>query len=184
MLLALFGLSAYAGSSPWAIAIFAGLLGAGFGLVKTPLAATISRLVSGQMLASALSMNSMLFFLGGSFGTAVVVALASSGGLAGGSLNPLHSGEATGFSDGFLLLMIPVLAAMALPSALPAMTRPERAEDKAATADEAPLVFQPVQQWTPDYAVPWHPECAEMASAGNGFAGAFAVESEDPVSTP
>ena len=101
MLIALFGLSVYAESSPWTIAIFSGLLGAGFGFVNTPLAATISRLVSGEILASALSMNSMLFFLGGSFGTAVLMALVTSNGPDGASLNPLHTGAANGFSDGF-----------------------------------------------------------------------------------
>lgn len=72
------------------------------------------------MLATALSMNSMLFFLGGSNGTAVLLATAPSGGLAEGSLNPLHSGQASGFGGGFISLIIPVLAAMALSSALPA----------------------------------------------------------------
>ena len=66
MLLAVLGLSTYAGSSIWVIAIFAGILGAGFGLVNTPLAASVSRVVRTQMLASALSINSILFFLGGS----------------------------------------------------------------------------------------------------------------------
>ncbi|MCH8893352.1 MAG: hypothetical protein IIB32_07600 [Chloroflexi bacterium] len=49
--------------------------------------------------------------------------MATSDGLADGSLDPLHSGPASGFSDGFLLLMIPVLAAMALSLALPAISR-------------------------------------------------------------
>ena len=168
MLLALFGLSAYAGSSPWVIAVFAGLMGAGFGFVNTPLAATISRLVDGEMLATALSMNSMLFFLGGSIGTALLLAMATSGGLADASLNPLHSGLANGFSDGFLMLMIPVLVAMTLSLALPGITKPEHVEDGAATPDEAPFDPQPVQKWIPNCSVPWHPECEEMATAVQG----------------
>lgn len=177
MLLALFGLSSYAGSSPWAIAGFVGLLGGGFGLVNTPLAATISRLVSGEMLAAALSMNSMLFFLGGSFGTAVVMALASSNGLAEGSLNPLHSGQADGFSDGFLLLMIPVLAAMVLSLALPALTRPRYSEGEVPISDETLVEIQAVRQWTPNCSVPWHPECVEMAATGQ-VSSAVAVEAK------
>jgi DHA2 family metal-tetracycline-proton antiporter-like MFS transporter len=161
MLVALFGLSAYSGSSPWAIAGFAGLLGAGFGFVNTPLAATISRLVSGQMLASALSMNSMLFFLGGSFGTAIFMALVSSSGLADGSLNPVHSGFGNGFSDGFLLLMIPVLLAMGLSLALPAISKPETSSQD----EEPPLEVRLINRWTPDCSVPWHPECVEMLPA-------------------
>ncbi|MCH6581000.1 MAG: M24 family metallopeptidase, partial [Nitrospinae bacterium] len=78
MLLAIVGLSTYAGSPVWVVAVFTGILGAGFGLINTPLAATISRIVSGPMLASALSINSMLFFLGGSFGTAVLMAVMTS----------------------------------------------------------------------------------------------------------
>ena len=175
MLLALLGLSAFAGSSPWAIAGFAGLLGAGFGLVNTPLAATISRVVSGEMLAVALSMNSMLFFVGGSFGTAAVMALVTTGGIADGSLNPLHSGSANGFSDGFLLLMVPVLLAMALSMALPAMRRLEHSDEEAAAADAAPVMLQDVRGWTPNCSVPWHPECAEMATESRGTGNLAAV---------
>ena len=167
MLLALIGLSASSGSSPWTIAVFAGLMGAGFGFVNTPLAATISRLVSGEMLATALSMNSMLFFLGGSIGTAVLLAMATSSGLADGSMNPLHSGTSAGFSDGFLLLMAPVLAAMALSLALPAVARISE-EEKLEMPYEAPEVVRPVLRWTPTCSVPWHPECVEAVAADRG----------------
>ena len=157
MLLAMFGLPASSGSSPWAIAAFSGLMGAGFGFVNTPLAATISRLVSGEMLAAALSMNSMLFFLGGSIGTAVLFAVSTSSGLADGSLNPLHSGSSNGFSDGFLLLMIPVLIAAALSMAMPAVHKQEITQE-AEPQPQVPLI----NRWTPDCSVPWHPECVEM----------------------
>ena len=173
MLLALLGLSAYSGSSPWAIAAFAGLMGAGFGFVNTPLAATISRLVSGEMLATALSMNSMLFFLGGSIGTAVLFAFSTSSGLVDGSLNPLHSGLAAGFSDGFLLLMIPVLIALGLSLALPAVSSREISEEeKITTPDETIAEAVPVQRWVPNCSVPWHPECVET------IATAVAVEGD------
>ena len=62
MLLAVLGLSTYTGSSVWLIAAFTGIMGAGFGLVNTPLAATVSRIVRSEVLASALSINSMLSF--------------------------------------------------------------------------------------------------------------------------
>jgi hypothetical protein len=132
-------------------------MGAGFGFVNTPLAATISRLVSGEMLAAALSMNSMLFFLGGSIGTAVLFAVSTSSGLADGSLNPLHSGSSNGFSDGFLLLMIPVLIAAALSMAMPAVHKQEITQE-AEPQPQVPLI----NRWTPDCSVPWHPECVEM----------------------
>ena len=166
MLVALFGLSAYSGSSPWIIAIFAGLMGAGFGFVNTPLAATISRLVSGEMLASALSMNSMLFFLGGSIGTALLFAFSTTSGLADGSLNPLHSGLAAGFSDGFLLLMIPVVIALGFSLALPAVSSREISEEEKITMPgETIAEAVPVQRWIPNCSVPWHPECVETIPA-------------------
>ena len=157
MLLAMFGLPASSGSSPWAIAAFSGLMGAGFGFVNTPLAATISRLVSGEMLAAALSMNSMLFFLGGSIRTAVLFAVSTSSGLADGSLNPLHSGSSNGFSDGLLLLMIPVLIAAALSMAMPAVHKQEITQE-AEPQPQVPLI----NRWTPDCSAPWHPDCVEM----------------------
>ena len=90
MLLAVLGLSTYAGSSVWLIATFVGILGAGYGLVNTPLAATVSRIVRSQVLASALSINSMLFFLGGSLGAATVMAVVTSREEADASLlNPV-----------------------------------------------------------------------------------------------
>lgn len=140
---------------------FAGLLGAGFGFVKTPLEATISRLVSGQMLASALSMNSMLFFLRGSFGTAIFMALASSSGLADGSLNPVNSGLGNGFNDGFLFLTIPVLLAMGLSLALPATSKLGTSSQNDRPLPEVHLR----NRWTSDCSVPWHPECVKMLPA-------------------
>jgi len=108
----------------------------------------------------------MLFFLGGSIGNAVLLAMATSSGLAEGSLNPLHSGQASGFGDGFILLIIPVLAAMALSLALPALTSSERAEEnEAEELEEASAEIQPVRRWIPNCSVPWHPECIEMATA-------------------
>ena len=162
MLLAVFGLSAYVGSSIWVIATFAGILGAGFGLVNTPLAATISRIVRGQMLASALSINSTLFFLGGSFGTAMVMAVATSRGVDGASpLNPLHSGAGAGFSDAFLLLAIPVVLAMALSLvALPAAARPAVAGRDDGVLPEPSTT----RGWVANCSVPWMPECQEATA--------------------
>ena len=163
MLLAVLGLSSYPTSSLWVIATFGGLLGAGFGMINTPLAATVSRIVRGQMLASALSINSMLFFLGASFGTAVFMALADPGrGASLTALNPLHSGAAAGFSDGFLVLAVPVLAALGLSLVLP---RPE-AKTEVAEPEAAPTVARVDRNWTPTCSVPWHPECEEFADYG------------------
>lgn len=163
MLLAVLGLSTYTGSSVWAIAAFAGILGAGFALVNTPLAATIAGIVRGQVLASALSINSMFFFLGGSLGTAVLLAVATSRGGGGSSpLNPLHSGVGTGFSDAFLLFSIPIIITMVLSLALP------RAAKLAVDTERIPVQPEPpgARNWVPNCSVPWAPECEEMATHG------------------
>ena len=62
----------------------------------------------------------MLFFLGGSVGTALLIAVVTlRGGSDVGAFNPLHFGEGAGFSDAFLLLALPVIVVMALSQALP-----------------------------------------------------------------
>ena len=163
VLLAVLGLSSYSGSSVWVIATFAGLLGAGTGLVNTPLAATVTRIVPGRLLASAFSINSMSFFVGGGFGTAAlmaVVTLRTEGGLS--ALNPLHSGTAAAYSDAFLLLVIPAVVIVLLSMALPSGA--ERA------VEERPAVPQPEpsvsRNWVPNCSVPWAPECEEIATYG------------------
>ena len=164
MLLAVLGLSTNAGSSVWVIATFTGILGAGFGLVNTPLAATISRIVRPQMLASAMSINSMLFFLGGSLGTAMLISIVTSQGGAGESLlNPLHSGAGSGFSDAFLLLAIPVILVMALSLSLPGATKPAVAEGTVSVQPEP----QATTNWVADCSMPWMPGCKEAVAEGN-----------------
>ena len=163
MLLAVLGLSTNAGASVWVIAIFTGILGAGFGLVNTPLAATISRIVRPQMLASAMSINSMLFFLGGSLGTAMLISIVTSQGGAGESLlNPLHSGAGSGFSDAFLLLAIPVILVMALSLSLPGATKPAVAEGTVSVQPEP----QATTNWVADCSMPWMPGCKEAVAEG------------------
>ena len=157
MLLAVLGLSTYAGSSVWVIATFASVLGAGFGLVNTPLAATVSRIVRIQMLASAMSINSMLFFLGGSLGTAMLIAVVTSqGGDGGSAFNPVHFGEGADFSNAFLLLSLPVVAVMGLSLALP------RAQPRTVPVQPEPPAMR---NWVANCSMPWMPECAEMSAA-------------------
>ncbi len=165
MLLAVLGLSTYAGASVWGVAACAGLLGAGFGLTNTPLAAMISSAMRGPLLASALSINSMLFFLGGSFGATTLIAAAGirSSPLSN-PLNPFYTGAAPGFSDGFLILALPVIAALVLSLIIfrpvhPAVEMPAaNASQPAAKGGETP-------GWTPDCSVPWMPQCAEYLDA-------------------
>ena len=149
MLLAVLGLSASAGSQVWVIAMFVAVLGAGFGLVNTPLPTAVSNIVRGQMLASALSINSMLFFLGGGLGTAVLMAVATSRGGPGESPQPLALG-----CRGRLQRCFPAVG---------------RAHDRGHCAlAEAPKCPEPVEpessfnrNWVPNCSVPWVPQCEE-----------------------
>ena len=153
MLIAVLGLSTVAGDSVWLASLFVGVLGTGFGLVNTPLATAVTRVVRPQLLGSALGVNSMLFFIGASIGVAALLGFSAAD--TGASLNPLHHGLASGFSDGFLFLAIPVIAVLILTSKLPV-----RVKTGASDIDRAPR-----RAWTPDCSVPWSPEVEHPASA-------------------
>jgi hypothetical protein len=64
-------------------------------------------------------MNSMLFFVGGAFGTALISAVLTARAAAQNAFNPLYAGPAIAFSDGFFVLSILWIAAFALTAALP-----------------------------------------------------------------
>ncbi len=147
MLVSVLGLSSFSGDEVWLIAVFGGLLGGGFGLVNTPLATSLSRVVQPQVLTSALGMNSMLFFIGGSIGAAALLGFSATD--SGSSLNPVHGGVGGGFSDGFLFLALPVLALLYLSSLLP---NPEPEVEAA-----------PAPTRRPDCSIPWVAECDEAA---------------------
>ena len=127
------------------------ILGAGFALVNTPLAAVVSLIVRSQVLALALSINTMLLFTGGSFGTALLTAIViiRSRTLAS-ALNPLHSGQGVGFSDAFLIFAISMLLTITLSLALP-----KKAQAIAETEPVDPT------NWVPDCSIPWTPSCEE-----------------------
>ena len=143
-------ISTGAGVSSWTVALLAAGFGAGFALVNTPLAAVVSLVVSQADLAPALSLNTMMFFVGGSFGSSLFTSIAASGG--SGALNPLHDGAGAGFSNAFAALVIPVVAALALSLALPRRqaTEPEAAPVRAAN-------------WTHDCQLAWCPELEPAA---------------------
>ena len=156
MLVAMLGLSSYTGSPVWIISLFMAILGAGFALVNTPLAAVVSLVVRTQVLAMALSINTMLLFAGGSFGVALMTAIVITRGDSS-SLNPLHSGQGVGFSDAFLMLAIPMIVAIALSLAIPRKVR-----------EPAKLEPQVIRAWVPSCSVPWAPECQEaLSTAGH-----------------
>jgi DHA2 family metal-tetracycline-proton antiporter-like MFS transporter len=156
MLLALLGLSTYAGNSLVMTSVFAGLLGAGFSLVNTPLATAVSRVVRMRRLASAMNFNSMLFFIGGSFGAAVLIGIVTAGGA--DSLNPIHSGPGAPFSDAFLFLGLAIVVAMALSAVL---SSAEKRPAVSAQPAEAASSAHRQDSWRPDCSMGWAPDAAE-----------------------
>ncbi len=101
------------------------ILALGYALLNTPIAAAIGEMVEPELLPSALSLNAMVFFIGGSFGTAVMVAISAMRSAKIAAINPMHTGVGNGFSDGFLLLVPVALACGALSTMLP----PRRSSD-------------------------------------------------------
>ena len=158
MIIGAIGLSSWAGTSSWTVAIIAVIFAAGFALVNTPLAAVVSLLVDAKDLASALSLNTMMFFIGGSFGATLFSSIVISTGPDADALNPLHSGEGAPFSNAFLALLLPIAVGLALSAVLP--RRNPSAPAVEADADDS---------WTHDCQVPWCPEVErELATATKG----------------
>ncbi|MCI0791319.1 MAG: MFS transporter [Chloroflexi bacterium] len=151
MLVAMLGLSLYAGSEVWVISLFMAILGGGFALVNTPLAVVVSLVVRTQVLAMALSINTMLLFTGGGFGVALMTTIiVTRGGDSVSALNPLHSGQGAAFSDAFLVLAIPLILTMVLSLAIPRKVREPVQPEPQAT-----------RNWVPTCSIPWAPESEE-----------------------
>ena len=162
MLVAVLGLSVYSGGPVWAISASMALLGAGFALVNTPVAAAVSLAVRPQILSSALSINSMLLFIGGSVGATLLSSVAIARAGAPSALNPLHEGPGANFSDAFLFFPVLLLAVLALSFTLPKRTEPAKAATRPA-ADQA--LVSPA--WVPNCTLPWTPECEDEPAAQN-----------------
>ena len=109
-------------SIPVVVALFA-LHGAGFAFINSPIAMMVSLVIPNVRVSTGLSINSMCFFLGAGFGTALVAAALTVRRGAETALNPLYSGKALAFSDTFLIAMLPLLAALLLSPALPGKLR-------------------------------------------------------------
>ncbi len=118
MVAVMLGLSMTAGASVAWVAVLAGVLGGAYSLINTPLAATIANLVPPKLLAAALSLNIMVFFVGGSFGTTCFVGVAEARVGAAG-WNPLYGGPAGAFSDAFLVFAAPMMLTAALALVVP-----------------------------------------------------------------
>jgi len=144
-LIAMLGLSVFVGSSEFSIMVFTALLGAGYALLNTPLAIVVSLVVPAPILASALSLNTMVFFTGGSFGTAFLSSLVvGHNGQVG--FNPWHNGLGAGFSDAFLILTLPLIVILLLTLVLPKV-------------EQTPEPKTLNETWHPDCNIPWMPEC-------------------------
>ena len=114
------------------------------------------------MLASALSINSMLFFLGGSLGTALLITIVTLREGAGvRAFNPLHFGGGAGFSDAFLFLTLPVIAVMALSLALPRLQTSVASIQPGVPVSPGRLA---IPGWVANCSVPWMPECQEVSA--------------------
>jgi MFS family permease len=155
MLAGVIGLSSGAGGSEIWMSVYAGLLGLGFGLVNTPLATKVTRVVPSGLLSTALGVNSMAFFVGGSVGAAVLLGFSSAAGSA--SINPLHSGVAIGFSDGFLVLAIPLLIVIFLSTRI---SEPE----SATSSDQSAAAIS--HEWTADCSMPWSSQIPDSTESG------------------
>ena len=83
--------------------------------------------------------SNMLFFLGGSLGETLTTAMLSARAAATDAINLLHDGAGVGFSDAFLLLMVPVILALALTAAVPGRVGREPLEATPAAASTAPV---------------------------------------------
>jgi len=159
MIAATVGLSSWAGTSRWTIAIIATVFAAGFALVNTPLAAVVSLLVEPKDLASALSLNTMMFFIGGSFGATLFSSIVIATGPEADALNPLHSGRGAQFSNAFVVLLVPIAIGLALTRVL-ARRDPS---DNASGPDGS-------EAWTHACQVPWCPELETEFTASKGAA--------------
>lgn len=107
------------GASVWVVSALAGVQGVGFALMNAPIATMVSLAVSRDRQASGLSMNSMAFFLGGGFGTAILTAVLTARRDAADAFNPLYALGAAAYSDAFLLFSVPLLVALALSARVP-----------------------------------------------------------------
>jgi DHA2 family metal-tetracycline-proton antiporter-like MFS transporter len=125
MAAALVALSIAVGSAGWLVSALLAVLGAGTAMVATPLQASIPRILRPERLASGQSITTMLFFFGGSLGATLTTAVLSVRASATDALNVFHQGDGVGFSDAFLLLIVPVVLAFLLSAAVPGRTVPE-----------------------------------------------------------
>lgn len=94
-------------------------LALGYAMLNTPIAAAIGEMVEPGLAPSAMSINAMVFFVGGSFGTAATVAISTLPIDPAVAVNPFHSGPGAGFSNAFAALVLPAIVCGALSFLIP-----------------------------------------------------------------
>jgi MFS family permease len=126
-----FALLALAHDAHWQIAIAAGASGAGIGLALSAMANLIVTTVPADQTGTASGMNANVRTIGGAIGVAAV------GGIVTASLQPTGLPHEAGYTQGFLLLCVISVAAVAAALAVPAA----RCRTPTAAANVPPAVF-------------------------------------------
>ena len=113
VILSLLALSSFgAGAQVWVIGLLAVTINAGATLAKIALSTSLSLTANRENLSSGLAIGEMSFLLGASLGTALFSTALSVRNSADSPINPLFAGSAVAYSDGFLLLAVPLLAVL------------------------------------------------------------------------
>jgi len=100
------------GGPVWLASATIALLLAGGTLARVAIVKGVSLVTPSERLPSGISINEMVWMVGVGVGTALFVATAAAREGAAGGLNPLHSGGFVGYSDAFLVLVVPPLLAL------------------------------------------------------------------------
>jgi len=125
------------GNAVWLVSLLSAIQGVGFALMNSPIATMVSLAVGRDHQSSGLSMNSMAFFLGGGFGTAMLTAILTLRASAGNALNPLYAHDAIPYSDAFLIFSVPLLLALTLSLRLPSEEQQDEERIQAPTNSPA-----------------------------------------------
>jgi MFS transporter, DHA2 family, metal-tetracycline-proton antiporter len=109
-----------AGGGLWVVATGVAIFGIGSAMINAPLNSTVSRLLSAQDTGIGMGLFSGAAFLGGGVGAAITGAWLNARQTAdAGALNPLYTGDAIPWSDGFLAVIVMVALALVLAVTIP-----------------------------------------------------------------
>jgi DHA2 family metal-tetracycline-proton antiporter-like MFS transporter len=117
-------LSAFGVDGPlWAASSLAALASVGAVLAKVATTKAVSLSVPRHSLASAISINESVWFVGASLGTVLFSATVTARAEADAAVNPLHSGAGAAYSDAYLALAVPLTALLIVTGRLPRRDR-------------------------------------------------------------